>query len=147
MANETLLAMDKSCGDLRQFFGRKGRTVNVPLENRRRTYQRERESNYRNWKLNTGCDVLAYGDKRNNTITRFEVFGSGGKIEQAVSEVKDWIHMANTKTSASTAWSKIKAFDADKYGYDVLRERAAQRKEMFKGPLPEDTGDLIQASH
>jgi hypothetical protein len=145
MADDTLLPMDKSCGDLRQFFGRNGtRKVNVPPEYSRRTHQRERESNYRTWKLSTGCDVLAYGDKYSNTVTRFEIFGSSMKVEQAVSEVNEWIHKANTKTPHSTVWSKIKAFDPIQYGYDILRAEDAQRKETFKGPPPEDTKDLFK---
>lgn len=147
MVEESLLPMDKSCVDMRHFFLRNGnKKVDVPLEFWRRTYQTERETNFRAWKLKTGCDVLAYGDKRNNTITRFEVFGTGVKAEQAVSEVKDWICTASTKTPASTAWAKVKAYDPVKYGFDTLRDLDVQRREMFKGPVPEGTQDLYKVS-
>jgi len=54
--------------------------------------------------------------------------------------------MASTKTPHSTAWSKVKAFDPIKYGYDVIRAQDVQRREMFKGPLLEGTGDLFKVS-
>lgn len=121
-------------------LGRKPtKTVIVPPQYYRPTLPRERQTNYRTWKLNTACDVLAYGDKNSGKITRFEVFGAGANSDQAVKEINGWINKAATKTPESTAWAKIVAFDANKYGYDQLRAQEAQRKQMFKGPIPEGT--------
>jgi hypothetical protein len=87
--------------------------------------------------LDTGCNVIPYGDHARNIITEFGIFGGGGKVEQAVKEVNEWIEMASTKSSESSAWSKIKAYDPTKFGYDTLRARKEQYRELFKGPVPE----------
>jgi hypothetical protein len=94
--------------------------------------------------LDTGCNVIPYGDHARNIITEFGIFGGGGKVEQAVKEVNEWIEMASTKSSESSAWSKIKAYDPTKFGYDTLRERKEQYRELFKGPLPEDSTDMFR---
>jgi hypothetical protein len=129
-------------GNSQRFRGlRPARRVIVPQEYLRATYARERERNYYTWKYNTGCEILAYG--RYNKITRFEVFGA--KVDQAVKEINEWIMDATTKSAESTAWAKIKAFDANEFGYDRLRAWENQRKQMFNGPIPEEL-DLIKVS-
>jgi hypothetical protein len=114
---------------------RPSKTVIVPPQYYRCTRERERRMIYDAWKANTGCDVLAFGNRSQGEITRFEVFGT--KSLQAVKEINEWIINSSTKSSESTAWPKLNAFDANKYGYDLLRKYDYERKQMFKGRIPD----------
>ncbi|KAF1956384.1 hypothetical protein CC80DRAFT_593832 [Byssothecium circinans] len=123
-----------------QFSGRKpAQVINVPLEYRRATAFAEMERIAYTMKSEAGCEVDPKWDQ--GRITKFLIYGTGPNAEKAIGEINKWIMKAKTKSKESTAWAKTPAYDVNKWWYEQVWDKEAARKEMYKGPLPEDKDD------
>ncbi|KAF2267033.1 hypothetical protein CC78DRAFT_566447 [Lojkania enalia] len=120
-------------------FDRKpNRTIQVPPEFRPEVFGGSLKALVNDWKVETGCDVVHYLDIHQK-LRHFDIFSSGGgNVDAAVRAVNKWISHANTKTAASTSWSRMPAFDPNKWYYEKVDEMEVERKNMFKGPAPKD---------
>lgn len=117
-------------------FGKKpNRTIVVPPEFRLDVQFGELEREVRIWAEETGCTVVPGMQSRK--LVKFDIFGSGTQLKAAERAVNKWIEGANTKSAASSAWYKARAFDPNKWYYKEISVMETQRKELFKGPIPE----------
>jgi hypothetical protein len=128
--------------DLNALQGKKpNRVVSVPLEYRRQTLVRERDTLINDLRVETDCIVIPNG---NQTVIRsFYIFGSGSNVEKAVRHLNQWISKAHVKSIASSAWAKMPAYNSDKWYYNEVERLELERKQRFKGPLPQAEGDDI----
>jgi hypothetical protein len=110
--------------------------IDVPREYRRTTYQREADRLTHTWKVEYGCDVALWWEQWR--ITKFAVYGTGAGLEKTIGEIHKWILKAKDKAKESSAWAKMPAYDVNEWWFEQVRSKEAARKEVFKGPVPED---------
>jgi hypothetical protein len=115
------------------------RSIVVPPEFRPRVILEDIKRRCIFWTEETGCEVVAqftgYPDK---VLVRFDIYGASANLPRAEREVNKWMQSAKTKTPASLLWAKTPAFNENDWYYGEIEALEAQRKEMFKGPVPED---------
>lgn len=115
--------------------GRKpSKTIIVPNEYRPTIRPQDLERLTSHWHKETGCEVLYV--MRSRILVKFDIFGSGAPLEHAIRIINKWIQGANTRSSASSQWAKTPAFDPYQWYYDKINAMEAERKERFKGPMP-----------
>lgn len=113
------------------------KVIQVPAENRSNVYFNTIKNLCGFWKNDTGCEIVPIKGY-DNRVVRFDFYGSSTQAEAALRVVNTWLENANRKTAASQAWAKTPAFDANKWYYAEVEAMEADRKEMFKKPLPEN---------
>jgi hypothetical protein len=88
------------------------------------------------WKFELDCDVEPRF--QNGRLIRFEIFGPSANLDATYRDVKKWIDWSVTKTTASASWAKMPAWENRKWTEDKLRQEVKERKQVFRGPPPED---------
>ncbi|KAF2120625.1 hypothetical protein BDV96DRAFT_485191 [Lophiotrema nucula] len=121
------------------FPGRKPqRTVVVRQEIRPNVHHGDVHFLAKRLKDDTGCEVVPQLNYRRQ-VERFDIFGSNiTQLDTTVKAINRWIETANTKTSASASWAKLPAYDFNKWYYEQIKIMEDERKQMFKGPFPDD---------
>ncbi|KAF2869854.1 hypothetical protein BDV95DRAFT_497090 [Massariosphaeria phaeospora] len=124
------------------------RIILVPEQYRQAVSLRELQGLVHQWKTEHGCAVVpetAYRPgKEPRYVIKFNVFGSGSSLENTVRDINKWIMSARTdpKTVASREWAKMRAFDSGKWYEGQLKLMKAERKQKFKGLVPDDDTPL-----
>jgi hypothetical protein len=112
------------------------RTIRVPPEYRPGLGRHDLKAICFEWKNKSGCDVFYNWEPRRG-LSSFNLFGGQAQVDAAVRLINKWLENATTKSGASVAWAKMTAYDPNKWYYDEVGEMEAERKQMFKEPLPE----------
>ncbi|KAL1607781.1 hypothetical protein SLS60_002717 [Paraconiothyrium brasiliense] len=116
------------------------RVIGVPPEFRRQTKESERARLVALWKSETGCEVIPkpeYGPER-LIITRFEIFGTTGNLDNAAQKIEEWIRYSVSKTSETTAWAKIQAHIPKNWSQEHLKQEEMVRKKRFTEDMDEE---------
>ena len=122
--------------------GRKpNRTIAVPPDFSRGYHYSDLKKIAEAWKLDFYCEVVPHS--QHGKIIRFDLFGTGPKLDTAVRAVNKWIETANMRSPASSTWAKMPAFEYNKWYETQLREVEKERKQKFKGTKPEDTEAVL----
>lgn len=122
-------------GPDRSFGRRPNKTILVPEEYRPTARPQVLEQLTSYWQEKTGCEVIYQLQFRK--LIKFDIFGSGARLDHAIRVINKWIEGANTKTPASSAWAKMPAFDPNQWYYDEINAMEAERKEMFRSAMPD----------
>ncbi|KAJ4296553.1 hypothetical protein N0V90_006598 [Kalmusia sp. IMI 367209] len=117
---------------------RPSRVIVVPQEYQRQTLLRERERLINLWKTQTGCDVVIIGEGSRDMITKFELYGTGHKLDKVAEEVERWIRVAKNKSAETTAWAKIGAHIPKDWFQDLVQRQRDERREKFRGVIAND---------
>ncbi|KAJ4353293.1 uncharacterized protein N0V89_005020 [Didymosphaeria variabile] len=116
------------------------RVILVPPEFRRQTKEIERARLIALWKSETGCEVIPqpeYGSGR-LVITKFEIFGTTGNLDDAAQKIEEWIRYSVSKTSETTAWAKIQAHIPKDWSQNHLKQEHVERKKKFIEDMKEE---------
>jgi hypothetical protein len=96
------------------------------------------------WKLDLDCEVEPRFE--NGRLIRFEIFGPSANLDATYRAVKKWIERSVTKTPASSSWAKMPAWENRKWTEEKLRQEEKERKQIFRGPVPEGLSDKVSLS-
>ncbi|KAF2706849.1 hypothetical protein K504DRAFT_385688 [Pleomassaria siparia CBS 279.74] len=116
------------------------RVITVPQDFGSRYNHRDLKRIISSWNISPDCEVVPYS--QNGKLVRFGIFGAGSKLDETVRAVNKWIEHAMTKSTASSTWAKLPAFEHNKWYESMLREDENERKQKFKNPKPEE-GEYI----
>ena len=82
------------------------------------------------------CEIIPRN--QNGRLVRFDVYGSGHKLDAAVKAINRWIESSATKATASSTWAKLSAWEYTKWYEDQLREDTKERQQRFRDAKPEE---------
>lgn len=95
------------------------------------------------WAAESGCEIepqwnrpVQFRGAVPRLLTGFHLYGTTSQADAAVRVINKWIESVRNKKYAS--WVKMKAFDPNKWYYDQVTEMENERKQKFKGQLPEE---------
>lgn len=71
-------------------------------------------------------------------LTGFYLYGTGSQADAAVRIINKWIESARTKSTHTSQWAKMKAFDLNKWYYDEVSQLEDERRQRFKRAPPEE---------
>jgi hypothetical protein len=121
-----------------------GRIITVSPELGRSFHHFEVKRGVDTWKSDLGCDVEPRFE--HGRLIRFEIFGPSANLDATCRAVNKWIERSLTKTSASAGWAKTPAWENRKWTEDKLRQEEKERRQVFRGPVPEDLADKVSLS-
>jgi hypothetical protein len=121
-----------------------GRTLEVSPELGRSFQYFEVKRVVKAWNFELDCDVEPRF--QNGRLVRFEIYGPSANLDATYRAVKKWIDRSVTKTAASASWAKLPAWENRKWTEDKLRQEVKERKQVFRGPVPEGLSDKVWSS-